>query len=287
MRWAYAVFLTGNCRIDRGPKMRGIGWTVAVVATIGVCLAGAPSANAALSTSCSASALVTGLGALKCTTAPAACPSGQLCVLTSSVKVGVLLGIGPAAGTVTAGGMGPISCSGGSACSRSLTTTASGAQSASCAWTGTKLGLLARVNCRIDLTPIPPLSDAPVVTTHETRLTYTLGEPAVNLAPTLTVSDDSPTQGAATVTITNTLEGDQLTWTDNQPDIDATGSGTSTITFTGTASRADYEAALRDVRFTATTAGDPFRMVSFQVTDGLGLSSADTAASRVEVVVAA
>jgi len=158
--------------------MRGIRWAVAAVATIVVCLGGAASANAALSSSCSASALVTALGAPKCTTAPAACPPGQRCVVTASVKVGVLLGIGPAAGTVTAGGTGPVSCSGGSACSRSLTTAASGAQSASCAWTGTKLGLLARVDCRVDLTPIPPLSTVvPEGKIHACTYTGTPGGP--------------------------------------------------------------------------------------------------------------
>lgn len=134
---------------------------------------------------------------------------------------------------------------------------------------------------------VTPVNDAPVVDAHNQVVAWAEGGTAITLAPTLTVGDPDSQISGATVTILNPVPGDELGWVDNNPDINAIGAGTLTITFTGTATTSSYEAALRDVTFRSTSA-DPkstVRTVSFRVTDTSGAQSADTAESRVNVEV--
>jgi hypothetical protein len=121
-------------------------------------------------------------------------------------------------------------------------------------------------------------NDAPVVNTGAGSPSYTENGVAVNVAPTLTITDsDSGGMSGATVTISaNSAAGDRLNWTDTSANIDATGMGTTTITFTGTATINDYVAALRGVTFDSTSdsPGNAARTVSFRVTDSGGAQSA-------------
>ncbi|KMO67790.1 MSCRAMM family adhesin SdrC [Mycolicibacterium chlorophenolicum] len=121
------------------------------------------------------------------------------------------------------------------------------------------------------LTPLPPS-----VTVLSLPPTYTIGKTGVKLAPTVTIGDlDSDVLSGATVKITlGRQSGDTLSFAtlDGIP-ISGTWNGTDTLTLTGTASKADYEAALESVTFTATTLGLLGRTVSIDVVDDSNLGA--------------
>ncbi|HEX2135927.1 MAG TPA: phytase [Microvirga sp.] len=119
-------------------------------------------------------------------------------------------------------------------------------------------------------------NSAPVVTTSGT-LSYTENNPAVAVAPALTVSDsNSANLVGATVRIGNGhASGQDVLALANQNGITgAWNASTGILTLSGTASVAQYEAALRSVTYqnTSENPSGAIRTVEFQVNDG---SSAD------------
>jgi Bacterial Ig domain/RTX calcium-binding nonapeptide repeat (4 copies)/Cadherin domain len=121
---------------------------------------------------------------------------------------------------------------------------------------------------------VTAVRDAPVLAGIEgTPLTYTENDPATPLTATLTVTDpDSPLTGA-TVTLAPVLPEDELAFT-AQPGISGSYAN-GVLTLTGDAPAADYQTALRSVRY-RTTSEDPStapRTATFQVSDAGGPSN--------------
>lgn len=116
----------------------------------------------------------------------------------------------------------------------------------------------------------------PVVTTTGSPLSYAQNAGAVPIDPGLTVADaDSPVLTGATISITGNFQGseDSLGFT-NQNGITGSVVG-NTLTLTGNASAATYQAALRSVTYTNSGAppNPATRTVTFLVTDGGGTGS--------------
>jgi VCBS repeat-containing protein len=129
-------------------------------------------------------------------------------------------------------------------------------------------------------------NDAPQLANGST-ITYTENDPATVINSILTVTDsDSANLTGATVQITTGYNSaqDVLSFA---PVLGITGSfnsGTGTLTLSGTSSVANYQAALRTVKY-SNTSEDPTtasRTVVFQVTDGTDLSN--TVNSTVNVI---
>ncbi len=97
---------------------------------------------------------------------------------------------------------------------------------------------------------VTAVDDAPVLTTGLGTTPYPERDAAVIVDPDLTLTDvDSATLTGATATIkTGGQTGDALSFDAPPPGITGVTSGT-TVTFTGNASPAAYQAALRGVRF--------------------------------------
>jgi hypothetical protein len=130
------------------------------------------------------------------------------------------------------------------------------------------------------------VADAPVVIAGPGSASYTEGDPATVIAPGLTVTDaDGATLEGGQVTITENLDaGDELLFVDQSGISGAYDTNTGVLTLSGTATIADYRAALRSVRY-ETSSDDPStltRTVEFTVTDGDGLSGSDL--REVEVI---
>jgi hypothetical protein len=110
----------------------------------------------------------------------------------------------------------------------------------------------------------------PVITTSTGNTSYTLGDStgvAVDGQLTVTDSEDANLQSAV-VRIQDIQPGDELLFTD-QAGITGTLDETGFLLLSGSASVADYETALRSVRFRNTVASVPgTRTVEFQANDG-------------------
>ena len=123
--------------------------------------------------------------------------------------------------------------------------------------------------------------DAPVVTASGSTAQYTAGAGAVAVDGGLTVSSDDQDVTGATMTISaGTLQsGDTLNFT-NTPQI--TGLYNSgTLTLTGTATPAQYQAALRSVTFdNPTSTSTQTRSISVVVSDSSANPSSSTPASE-------
>ncbi len=134
------------------------------------------------------------------------------------------------------------------------------------------------------------VADAPDVTTSGGALAYTENDPATPIDPGLTVTD--PDAGAAitgaTVAITANFAGaqDQLALTGLHAPITAGPQVGNTLTLTGTATPAAYQAALRDVTYVNTSEGPSTlaRTVTFTVTDNTALSDSATRGITVAAV---
>ena len=123
---------------------------------------------------------------------------------------------------------------------------------------------------------VVPVSEPPVLTQPDAgTLSYTEGDAATPVAPNITAADvDSATFVGATIDVgTGYVNGQDVLSLGTNPQngisaaFDAT---TGTLTLSGTANPAQYQTALRDVRF-ANTSDDPtggVRNITFQVTDG-------------------
>jgi hypothetical protein len=119
---------------------------------------------------------------------------------------------------------------------------------------------------------ISAANDSAVVTTSIGSTGYTEGAAAVVIDNALTVADPDDTNiEGATVTISGGPNpGDSLEFVD-QPGITGSGSGTQTLTLSGSRPLADYQAALRTVKF-VTTNDDPSatKTIEFKADDGNG-----------------
>ncbi len=123
--------------------------------------------------------------------------------------------------------------------------------------------------------------DRPIIS-EVTDFNYTAnGEPSV-IDSDLSLTDvDSPTLQSATVQITSNFNNseDVLSFTDQNGITGSWDASTGTLTLTGSASVADYEAALESVSYqnTATSRDTSARTVTFTVNDGSASSAAATA----------
>jgi VCBS repeat-containing protein len=131
--------------------------------------------------------------------------------------------------------------------------------------------------------PIP--HTAPVLANIETSaLPYIAGTPPVTITSTLTVSSaDATTLAGGTVTISSGLvsSDDSLGFTNANGITGNYNSSTGVLTLTGTASLANYQAALRSVTYHdlgTTPAGT--RTISFQVNDGFPANNLSNVVSR-------
>jgi VCBS repeat-containing protein len=129
------------------------------------------------------------------------------------------------------------------------------------------------------------VNDAPQLANSST-MTYTENDPATVVNSLITVSDtDSPNLTGATVQITGGYNSaqDVLSFAPALGISSSFNSGTGTLTLSGTASVANYQTALRNVKYT-NTSDDPTtasRTVVFQVTDGTDASN--TVSSTINV----
>jgi len=129
------------------------------------------------------------------------------------------------------------------------------------------------------------VNDAPVLANGST-ITYTENDPATVVNSVITVSDsDSPNLTGATVQITSGYNSaqDVLSFAPFGGISGSFNSGTGTLTLSGTSSVANYQTALRNVKYT-NTSDDPTtasRTVVFQVTDGTDASN--TVSSTINV----
>jgi VCBS repeat-containing protein len=118
-------------------------------------------------------------------------------------------------------------------------------------------------------------NDPPVLAGIETStLSYDAGTPAVAVSSTLTTSDpDDSSLAGATVSISSGFVSgeDVLSFTNQNGITGSYGAGTGTLTLSGSASVADYQAALRSVTYADPNGSNPTtgdRIISFQLNDG-------------------
>ena len=135
---------------------------------------------------------------------------------------------------------------------------------------------------------VVPVNDAPVLTQPDaTAVSYTENAAPTVIAPNITATDvDSTNLVGATITIgTGFVSGQDVLslGTNPQNGISATyGGATGTLTLSGTSSVANYQTALRDVRY-ANSSDDPAtapRTISLQVDDGPGPNDLSNIISR-------
>lgn len=136
------------------------------------------------------------------------------------------------------------------------------------------------------ITTTPP-NAAPVLANIEgTALAYSEGDPATAITSTLTVSDaDSPNLAGATVSITSNLASGEDKLALASPPAGITPSysdATGVLTLSGSASKADYQTALRAVTYrnTSSTPSTATRTISFQVDDGAAANHLSNVVTR-------
>jgi len=120
-------------------------------------------------------------------------------------------------------------------------------------------------------------NDAPVVTTTVAALSYTENDAATAIDPGLTVTDvDSLNLVGATVAITSghVAAQDTLTFTNQNGITGSYNSGTGVLTLTGPSSVANFQTALRTVKY-QNSSDDPTasRTITFTVDDGTATDS--------------
>ncbi|WP_326540719.1 cadherin domain-containing protein, partial [Pseudorhodoferax sp.] len=128
---------------------------------------------------------------------------------------------------------------------------------------------------------ITAVNDAPVLTTTGTALSVNENAAATAIDPGLTVSDvDNATLSGATVTISaNYANGqDVLAFTDQNGITGSWNAATGVLTLSGSASVADYQAALRSVTYlnTSDNPSTATRTVAFAASDGTATSTPAT-----------
>ena len=123
------------------------------------------------------------------------------------------------------------------------------------------------------------VNDPPEVTTTGTPLAVDEGDPPTPVDTGLTVTDvdDTDLEGATVSISTGFDAGDVLGFTDTAAITGTYTAGTGMLALTGTASLADYQAALRSITFSGTdTSPTTAKVVSFVVDDGTDPSAAAT-----------
>ncbi|HEY2577799.1 MAG TPA: cadherin-like domain-containing protein [Streptosporangiaceae bacterium] len=138
---------------------------------------------------------------------------------------------------------------------------------------------------------VPVAHEAPVLANIETTpLQYQAGTPPVQVTASLTVSSpDAATLAGATVTISSGLAAseDTLSFTSQNGITGSYDSSTGVLTLTGTASLADYQAALQSVTYSDPNGKTPTtgsRTISFQVNDGSAANNLSNVESRTVAV---
>jgi hypothetical protein len=136
------------------------------------------------------------------------------------------------------------------------------------------------------------VNDAPVLDATDAALTYTEGDGAVVVDPAVVATDaDSATLTGATVQLTENfvLSDDSLAFTDGNGIAGFYDEESGILTLSGTASIADYEAALRSVTFEndSENPSAATRTVVFRVDDGAPAGNVSNPASRDVAVVPA
>jgi len=130
------------------------------------------------------------------------------------------------------------------------------------------------------------VAERPVVAVGGGSPAHTEDGGATAIAPNLTITDgDSANMAGATVTITDFVSSDVLGFTNQNGITGSFNATTGVLTLTGTASRADYQTALRSITYgttsdnPATGAGNANRVIEFRVNDGVLQSAAGTNAT--------
>jgi hypothetical protein len=129
---------------------------------------------------------------------------------------------------------------------------------------------------------------APVVSTSA-AITYYQDDPATAIATDITVTDaDSANMASGTVSITANFSSSQdvLGFTNQNGITGSYNSGTGVLTLSGSATKANYQTALRSVTYENVGASPTsnVRTVSFQVNDGSANSNTDTATVSVQAI---
>ncbi|MFL5780070.1 MAG: Ig-like domain-containing protein [Thermoleophilaceae bacterium] len=132
---------------------------------------------------------------------------------------------------------------------------------------------------------VTPVNDKPVLDASDTALAYSEGDGQVAVDDAIAVSDvDSPTLAGATVQVTGNYDAgqDQLVFSDQGGISGAWDGDSGTLTLSGSASLADYQAALRSVAYenSSDAPSSATRTVSFQVDDGAGSDNLSDAVTR-------
>jgi hypothetical protein len=125
---------------------------------------------------------------------------------------------------------------------------------------------------------VTPVNDAPVLNANAGSLAYTENQAASAIDTALTVSDvDNTTLASATVSISGNFQsGQDVLGFANQNGISGSyNSATGVLTLSGTASVANYQAALRSVSYfnSSDTPSGATRTVSYRVNDGAGANN--------------
>jgi hypothetical protein len=141
---------------------------------------------------------------------------------------------------------------------------------------GTSDNLSDPITRDIDVTPV---NDAPVVTTSDGPTGYAAGDivgPYVDAALTVSDADDTNIESAQVKIASGYQSGDDLVYVDQSGISGVYNAGTGVLDLTGSAPVADYEAALRSVRYRYTGESSPGpKAVEFTVNDGdLGSAAA-------------
>lgn len=127
-------------------------------------------------------------------------------------------------------------------------------------------------------TSITAANDAPAVNA-DTTAAFTEGAGAVAVTPAFTVTDiDNANLTGATISVSDFVAGDLLGFTDQNGITGVYNSGTGVLTLSGTATVANYQAAIRSITYDhagdANVGGtDNSRTINITVTDGVTPSS--------------
>ncbi len=134
---------------------------------------------------------------------------------------------------------------------------------------------------------VSPLNDVPVLDNIETStLAYTEGSAPVVITTALTVSDpDNPSLSSATITITGNYQNgeDVLSFTNTGEITGIWNAGSARLTLSGIATLANYQSALRAVRYvnSSSNPNTATRAITFRVNDGT--DNSNTQARNVSV----
>ena len=136
----------------------------------------------------------------------------------------------------------------------------------------------------IDVTSV---NDAPIISV-DGAISYTSNDPAIAIDPSITITDiDNASLTSASIAISsNFAAGDTLNFTNQLGISGSYNSATGVLSLTGSASLANYEAAIESITFSTTSSSATTRTVSYTVFDGAATSAIDTATISVSAAAA-